>query len=103
MVDFLEEQVKIASDPVFRDIRDVCTTNRDTRKLKSQVHTRFKEGYFATSVTAFEKENYKVKEKERATEMRSCLFCRKLSRVGKKNTKNQIAFLKENVVCFGCL
>lgn len=73
MVDFLEEQVKIASDPVFRDIKDVCRTNGDTRKLKSQAHTRFKEDSFATSVTASEKENDKVKEKERATEARSCL------------------------------
>ncbi|XP_039869513.1 uncharacterized protein LOC120722563 [Simochromis diagramma] len=109
LVEFLEKQVKIASDPVFGDIKDICTTNRDTRKLKSQTHTRFKESYFATSVMASEKENNKVKEKERTAQMRSCLFCKgehtleNCQELERKTQKDKITFLKENGVCFGCL
>lgn len=50
MVDDLEKQVRIKSDPVFGDIRDTPTVSKDVRRSKSQPQPWTKERIFAANV-----------------------------------------------------
>lgn len=55
VVDFLERQVKIATHPVFGDIKDSPTVIKDVRRSKSQTFPRMKESTFATTAVVAEK------------------------------------------------
>lgn len=57
IVDFIEKQVKIATDPVFGDIQDtpVSAAGKEVRKFKSQPRYRVKGSSFATTISAVEK------------------------------------------------
>lgn len=59
MVDFLERQVKILTDPVFGDIKDTPTASKDGRKSKSLPFPKTKGSTFATTVTVTDTRNNK--------------------------------------------
>lgn len=105
MVNFLERQVKIITDPLFGDIKDA--TSQNVMRSKTQPHSRIKGNIFATTVTVAEKKIGGTKENLPVD--RSCLFCggghalEKCPQLEKRAHSEKITFLKENGVCFGCL
>lgn len=108
LVDFLERQVRIVTDPVYGDIKDTPSVSRD-KKPKSQPQPK-KGSSFATTVTETEKKPYKsTKEKESLSSVSKCLCCGGkhgldvCSQLEKRAHNEKIAFLKENGICFGCL
>lgn len=60
MVNFLERQVKIITDPLFGDIKDA--TSQNGRRSKTQPHSRIKGNIFATTDSC-RKENWRNKGK----------------------------------------
>ncbi len=75
IVMFLEKQVKIITDPVFGDVKDI-PVNKDAKRSKSQPHPKIKGSIFATNVTAANEKVCKgTKEKESQSALKSCLFC----------------------------
>lgn len=113
IVDFIERQVKIASDPLFGDIQDApaVAATKDVRKAKFQPHSRIKGSSFATTIATVErKAEPGTKPKERnSSGTKVCLFCGGghpldlCLQLEKKVHCEKIAFLKEHGVCFGCL
>ncbi|XP_039548042.1 uncharacterized protein LOC120493481 [Pimephales promelas] len=113
IVDFIERQVRIASDPLFGDIQDTpsTTANKDARKSRFESSSRAKGSSFATTVATVERKvesGTKVKE-DRSAGMKACIFCGgehtlDLCRQLEKRVHNEkITFLKKHGVCFGCL
>ncbi|KAG1936405.1 hypothetical protein F2P79_018737 [Pimephales promelas] len=79
IVDFIERQVRIASDPLFGDIQDSpsTTANKDARKSRFESSSRAKGSSFATTVATVERKvesGTKVKE-DRSAGMKACIFC----------------------------
>ena len=109
LVDFLERQVRIATDPVYGDIKDAPSVSRDLKRPKSQPQLK-RGSAFATTVAVIEKTPYKgTNGKECSSAVSKCLSCGGGHALDvclqfEKRTHNEkIAFLKENGICFGCL
>ena len=102
MVNFLERQVKIVTEPLFGDIKDA--KNQNSRRSKTQPHSRIKGNIFATTVTVAEKNI--GGSKENLPVDRSCLFCgdghvleKCPQLVGEKRAHSEkITFLRHNVL-----
>lgn len=109
VVDFLERQVRILTDPVFGDIKDTPAVSKEIRRFKSQPQPRIKGSIFATTVTLKENNGKGTKEREGLCGLKSCLFCEgghgldMCSKLEKKTQDEKIAFMRENGICFGCL
>lgn len=80
IVDFIEKQVKIASDLLFGDIQAApsITANKDGKKFKLQPRSRAKGSSFATTIATVKRKlehgpGIKVKEKG-SHGVRACLF-----------------------------
>lgn len=111
IVEFIETQVKIASDPLFGDIQDSQTAVRkDVRNSKSQSYSKAKGSSFATTVATLDiRVEASTKREKASAVVKVCLFCgaghaldlcRLLER---KSHSEKMSFLKQNGVCFGCL
>ncbi|XP_053274597.1 uncharacterized protein LOC128436773 [Pleuronectes platessa] len=111
LVNYLEKQVRIATDPVFGDIRDTPTPSKDGRGFMSKPpHPKIKGSTFATTVTvAHEKNGNGPRKMESWPAVKRCLFCggghalEVCFLLEKKAHHEKITFLKENGACFGCL
>ncbi len=111
VVEFIEKQVKMASDPVFGDIQD----KHGTGKSRGQTRQTFTRNSFATDIAA----SVPVKKSSNASSQQrfcpvsksngNCLFCTKqhpLERcfaLKKRTQREKIEFLKAKGICFGCL
>lgn len=113
IVNFIEKQVRIESDPVFGDIKDtpVVTANKDVTRFKSQPRYKVKGSSFATIISAVEKKagTGTIKTESGTCIKKKCLFCdgghalELCSLLEKKAHSEKIGFLKDSGVCFGCL
>ena len=110
LVNFIEKQVKIVSDPMFGNINEPSTTTNT--KISSQLKLKRKSGSFATSVNSVnerDKHNFKVFPVSQNNQIK-CLFCHysnhaldKCSQFNSRTQQEKMHFLKEKGVCFGCL
>lgn len=112
IVNFIERQVLIASDPLFGNIQDTLNTSpkNTSGNRGSQNRIKGRGSSFATSVAAV---NPGTKQRERTLSYKSmkmsCLMCgedHKLEmcpKLEKKLHRQKIDFLKGRGVCFGCL
>ncbi|KAI2646661.1 NEDD4 family-interacting protein 2 [Labeo rohita] len=112
IVDFIEQQIRITSDPVFGVIQDTPPVKGIMRPSNSQMKSQLKRNIFATHVSI--KDGYKMvacKDKEDSTKINSsCLYCAQDGHVlehchqlGKRAHREKLDFLKEKGLCFGCL
>ena len=117
LVDFMERQVKILSDPLFGNIQDDKPSTTFKTSTFSKERSRPRVSSFATTVTC-----PRTPVLEHATingmkippsttkSLNSCLFCRRSGQsleqcphILKKTHRERLDFLKEKGVCFGCL
>ena len=119
IVQFVEKQVKIASDPLFGDLMVHDTPGvgkRDVRQFKSQPYSAKPKGSsFATTISPMNKgTQHNMKSaygnKSNASPVTNgCLFCGAghtldmCFSLERKAHSDKMAFLKENGVCYGCL
>lgn len=80
IVDFIEQQIRITSDPVFGIIQDTQSVKGIFKSSKSENKSQLKRDIFATHVSV--KDGYKMvayKDKEDPTKISSstCLYCAK--------------------------
>lgn len=111
IVEFIEKQVKMASDPVFGDIQD----KHGASKLKVQPHKPFTRSSFATDISTsipakkFSDALAQPKSCHVSKSNGDCLFCKNqhlLERcfaLKKRTQHDKIEFLKAKGICFGCL
>lgn len=76
IVEFIERQVRIVSDPIFGDIQEfpaVAAARKDGRNSKPQPYSKAKGSSFATTIATADKrvEPSTKREKDSAV----CLFC----------------------------
>uniref|UniRef100_A0AAZ1XPU5 CCHC-type domain-containing protein n=1 Tax=Oreochromis aureus TaxID=47969 RepID=A0AAZ1XPU5_OREAU len=109
VVEFVEKQVKIASDPLFGDIKDPPTAIRKEAR-KSQFYPKAKKSSFATTVAKVEGKIVPALRRESGSVVtKVCLFCGAGHMLDlcpsfeRKLHCERLSFLKENGVCFGCL
>lgn len=111
VVNFIERQVSIASDPLYGDIQDTAVS---FSKLKvgnklSQGRTKEKGSSFVTSVAPVNSENEKDKYSPDKLTRASCLLCEEghklevCPKMEKKHHRDKIDILKKKGACFGCL
>lgn len=111
VVEFVEKQVKIASDPLFGDIQDTPTAIRkEARNVKSQFYPKAKRSSFATTVVKVEgKIEPALRRESGSVVTKVCLFCGAGHMLDlcpafeRKLHCERLSFLKENGVCFGYL
>lgn len=110
IVEFIERQVKIASDPLFGNIQDAPVTGRkELNMVKSQASSKARGSSFATTVAPAEKRMESGNKQEKDSLVKVCLFCGAghlldVCRLLHKRTQaEKMSFLKENRMCFGCL
>ena len=117
IVKFIEQQVRIVSDPVFADIQDTPLVKGGVRG-KSQLKTQFKRNRFATHVSIKDEfkgdalKNDNIKNEvifcTKANPV-SCLYCacghalEQCPQLGRKTHREKFNFLKEKGLCFGYL
>lgn len=104
LVNFIEKQVKIMSDPLFGDIHESkVDTGKRSLKVKGQ---KYKESSFATVTADVEPEQPQTVP---GNQKDPCLCCQGAHLLGECNKlkrmmhKDKIVFLKEKGICFGCL
>ena len=106
LVNYLEKQARIATDPVFGDIRDTPTPGKDGRSFMSKPqHPRIKGSTFATTVTvAHEKHGHGARKMDSWPAVKRCSFCggghalEVCFLLEKKAHHEKITFLKENEI-----
>lgn len=117
LVDFIERQVKILSDPLFGNIQDAKPAATVKSSTKTREKSRPRGSSFATAVTPVKtsvQENLTTNGMKgnvpTTNSQSSCLFCNKSGhtlgrcpQIRKKMHREKIDFLKEKGVCFGCL
>ncbi len=113
IVNFVERQVKIMTDPVFGNIQDVPTLigSKSVNKGKSQSYLKTKRSSFATTVRAMERKSEIGTNRKEMVSLsnKSCLFCKcehtleLCPLLEKRSHGEKISFLKENGICFGCM
>lgn len=113
IVNFVERQVKIMTDPVFGNIQDVSTLigSKSVNKGKSQSYLKTKRSSFATTVTAMERKTEIGTNRKETVSFRnkSCLFCKcehaleLCPLLEQRSQGEKISFLKENGICFVCM
>ena len=120
MVNFLENQVKILSHPLFGYISDPrpSTLTKPVNRSKSLTRSNIKGSSFATTITAtnhtappkptvYEMQRQPITSKELTSE--ACLYCEeshllsKCSKLKQISQREKIEFLRGKGICFGCL
>ena len=110
IVEFIERQVRIASDPLFGDIQDspaATAARKDVRNSKSPSYSKVKGSSFATTIATVDKRVEPSTKREKVSTV--CLFCGAghtldfCRLLENKTHSEKMSFLKENGVCFGCL
>lgn len=121
IVEFIERQVRITSDPVFGNIQDTLPVIKGAIKAnKFQVKPLLGRNSFATQVViedGYSKPDSYKKEKAQKevtsftkNDSISCLYCaagnhvlEKCFKLGKKTHREKLDYLKEKGLCFSCL
>lgn len=115
IVNFIERQVSIASNPLFGNIQDtsISAPNYKSGNKVPQLRIKGKGSSFATSVAAVNSGTATQMQKEKGLPDKptkvSCLLCEEGHRLElcpkleKKLHREKIDFLKEKGVCFGRL
>ena len=99
LVDFVEREAAIATDPVFG--RDEVT--RDTSRMRTTGDKTAKRSSFATGIRKSDEAS------QAQSSVRKCYFCRgphmlhDCPNLMKKNMKERTDFIRERRLCFGCL
>ncbi len=107
IVDFIERQAKMASDPVFGCIQDKQPSSVKPNKT-------FKGNSFATNVTTSGSRRHVTSQQRdhsvyETNNKRSCLFCsgnhvlERCDAFDKRSQREKLDFLKGKGVCFSCL
>lgn len=112
IVKFIEQQVRIASDPVFGDIQ-YTMLGKAGIKTKPQLKSQLKRNSFATHVTVTDElkgdANKNAIISMAKINTMSCLYCARghaldlCPQLGKRAHREKLAFLKEKGLCFSCL
>lgn len=106
---FIECQVKILMDPVFKDIQDAPTlvASKDSSRVKSMPRSKVGRSSFATTVAAVKGA---PPDNKRDGYQKVCLYCKNRGHtlelctlLERKAHREKMEFLKTNGVCFGCL
>ena len=108
IVQFVESQVKIASDPLFGDLQDSspAVSRKEVRPAKPQYFAEAKKSSFATTVATVDTESKREYGSSVAT---ACLLCgaeHSLDRCRlfeRKTHAEKMSFLREKGACFGCM
>lgn len=111
IVEFIERQVKIASDPLFGDLHESSAAPRkDMQHVKAQPSSKAKGSSFATTVATVDKKvGAAMRSKGGLPKAKTCLFCGAGHTLNlcflleRKTHSEKMSFLKENDLCFGCL
>lgn len=110
IVEFVEKQVKIASDPLFGDIQDTPgTARKESNPGSFRTGTKRQGCSFVTNVAPAEDKVELVNKRKRNLPEMPCLFCGAghsldvCLQLDKRTQNEKIYFLKENGLCFGCL
>lgn len=112
IVEFVERQVKVASDPLFGNIQDTPATGGKGLKMvksHSQTSSKARGSSFATAVIPAEKKVESGNKLEKNSLVKVCLFCGAghsldvCLLLDKRTQDEKLSFLKENRMCFGCL
>ena len=114
LVNFIEKQVKILSNPLFGNIHDTkqTTSGRTSAISKPRDIKSSPRSTFATTVMPLEKAANGMTEVEKVatSSTENCLFCNKSGhllgwcpQIRKTTHREKIDFLKRKGVCFGCL
>lgn len=120
IINFVEYQVKIVSDPTFGDIQDTPVIAKGGNKAQLQQRSQFKRNSFATAVFMSNEPAASVNKKNIQTQTQSqngspttsnfsCLYCShghtldQCSQLKRKSQHEKLDFLKKKGVCFGCL
>ena len=119
LVNFVERQAKIISDPLFGDL-DLSVNENKTTKKSQQGRQYRKEGKqgssFATKVEQVEDSDDQGESSKSKTDVsfkcaftKPCIFCERnhtlqeCHKIREKPHKDRVTFLKKNGLCFGCL
>ncbi|XP_073713144.1 uncharacterized protein [Misgurnus anguillicaudatus] len=112
LVEFIERQVKILTDPVFGDIQDPAQRAHIVRPKQSMsVKPKFTNKSFTANATTVDV-NTSLKQRNSASIVQHkpyCLFCSGVHLLGscswfkRKRHTDKISFLKERGICFACL
>ncbi|KAJ8037714.1 hypothetical protein HOLleu_18605 [Holothuria leucospilota] len=100
-VEFVREQVKIATDSVYGDI----SVENSKENSKFRQNRKFSKGF--STVVLEEKSNSKISEK--ASDDAKCLYCgfnhrlEVCRKLGAKSHEEKLAFLRSKGLCFRCL
>jgi hypothetical protein len=110
LVDFIEKQSRIASNPVYGDVASARDGNKATNRNSKEFNRRPRGSSFATNVASPGQGKQKSAETPSGSTDSTCTFCngknhslavcRKLQ---SKPNKDKIDFLKSKKLCFGCL
>lgn len=113
LVNFIERQVKIVTDPVFGNIQDPQHPSRPVNvkaSCSSQLRQRRKESSYITNVTSVREEAMARPAEHSTTSTYCCLFCLQrnhtlgqCSQFKAKAHREKINFIKDKGICFGCL
>ncbi|XP_056125219.1 uncharacterized protein LOC130103060 [Rhinichthys klamathensis goyatoka] len=110
IVEFVERQVKMASDPLFGNIQETFASGRNEVKMvRSQPSSKVRGSSFATTVAPAENNMEPGFKREKNSLAKFCLFCGAghsldaCFSLDKRTQDEKISFLKENRMCFGCL
>lgn len=116
LVAFIEKHVRILSDPLFGDIDapSGTTFSKAVNRFKPQPGNRMKGKSFATTTAPVQSvqtsEDTKVVLPAHSSTVKStCICCAQHHSLGecqqfqRKKHRDQIHFLKEKAICFGCL
>ena len=108
LVNFIEKQVKIVSDPLFGNIQD--TPSSSQARTATHMKQRKKGGTFATNVNSVKGGDDNRKIAPTPDDQIKCIFCQhtnheldKCSQLKSKTQQDKIHSLKERGICFGCL
>nr|XP_049612597.1 uncharacterized protein LOC125990036 isoform X1 [Syngnathus scovelli] len=116
LVDYIDRQTKIVSDPLFGDLQEVSLSTKQKEKssfVKIAKESTPRSSSFATSVDTekqeFSQSNQVTKTDNGKLAQNNCLYCDKNHGLGncekfqKLAHKDKIEYLKFKGLCFGCL
>ena len=114
LVNFVDRQAKISSDPRFGDLNTATAEKKDTKKFQQGIKAK-KGSSFATNIELIgDKQSGLSRPKNDAASfngafMKLCVFCGKnhtlenCQRIREQPHKERVKFRKKNGFCFGCL
>lgn len=111
LVEYINRQAKIASDPLFGDVKDPSDMKEKSKSSVKPATGRLKRTTgLATSVTPADDSSESRKTKQTCNAFQEpCLYCNKghalsaCNKIRGLQNKDRVEFLKGKGLCFGCL